>query len=106
MTANIFNLSFHRRLEAEEAVVHPALTFTDRESYLAWVATWKLSWHATVAAIRAAKRIRGDKSKPDSDRHHAQWERLGLRVVAFNHLQIRKAGKSRATQARTLRLAA
>ena len=99
MNEKIFNLSRHSRLDDGEATVHPALTFTDRESYLAWVAAWKTSWHAAVAEIREAKRIRRDKEKADSDRFQAQMERLRLRVLAFNHLQIRRAGKLRSAQA-------
>jgi hypothetical protein len=106
MTADVLNLSRHHRLEDDEAAVNTALTFTDRGSYLAWVAAWKASWHATVAAIREAKRIRRDKTREDCERFSAQWERQSLRIVAFNHLQVRKAAKVRAFQARTARLAA
>jgi hypothetical protein len=103
MTMHSFDLPRYRRLDDDEAEQHPAISFGDRESYLAWVVDWKSSWHGVVASIRNAKSIRRDRTRNDEDRFDAQAERLCLRVVAFNHLQLRRAAKVLAFQARQAR---
>jgi hypothetical protein len=103
---NPFKLPRHERLGDGDAAAHPALAFSGRDSYLAWVGAWKASWHATVAAIREAKRVRDASGTADGERSLAQEERHGLRILAFNLLQLRRAGKLKACQAHSLRAAA
>ena len=44
------------RLTADDPALRPFLTYTDRDSYLAWVASWKAQYRALSATIRAEKR--------------------------------------------------
>lgn len=93
------------RLTADDPKLVPFLTYTDRDSYLAWVAAWKEEYRLTSGAIRIEKR---------------QWRAAGsdipwpLQVSLRDHrraarslLALRAAGKrDSSARARAARVAA
>lgn len=73
-----------KRLDPAEHDLQPLLGFFDRDSYLAWVASWKSAFKDTVADIRT-ERAEGCRSRRES-----------LRVQAHNLLVVRRAAKTEA----------
>jgi hypothetical protein len=58
-TAALLAASPHKateHLEADDPKLVPFLAYTDRESYLAWVAAWKAEYKSLSATIRTEKR--------------------------------------------------
>jgi hypothetical protein len=88
------------RLTAEDRAVREALRFTDRESYLAWVAAWKAAYRRVADEIRAQRRIMRDPAAGDLDRGAAMSRRHSGRIAAFNLLVLRHAGKAESRRRR------
>lgn len=77
-----------------QAEIDASLTFTDRDSYLAWVADWKKRYAQLSTQIRAMRK--------DGDHCYAR----GYKPEANALLWIRKAAKVKAGQQRAANLAA
>jgi len=76
------------------------LSFSGREDYLGFVASWKAVYAVEVASIRDLKRIRRDATRSDDARSTAQCEREIGRDRARTALLLRAAGKDLARAAR------
>lgn len=83
-----------------------SFTWTDRESYLAWVATWKSELKARIAEIRRLKAQRRNKDLSIDTRNYANYQRQLLRIECCNLLLLRTMGKKLSIEQRTQRLAA
>ena len=86
--------------------VHETFVWTDRESYLAWVAAWKLELKAHIVEIRAQKAIRRDKTQTIEARAQANSTRQSLRVQCFNLFLLRQMARDLSIQQKKARLAA
>ena len=60
---------------------HESFTWTDRESYLAWVAAWKAELHARIDDIRRLKAQRRNTSLSIATRNYANVQREVLHRV-------------------------
>ena len=91
------------RWDAEHAQpwINQCFTWTDRASYLAWVAQWKAELHAKIEDVREQKALRRDTSK---DQAAAQSERHYLRIECANMYLIRQMAKELAGRQREERL--
>ena len=69
------------------------LSFSSRDGYLAWRAAWRECLSLSIQATRAAKRIRGDKSRDGDDRNAANHYRNVLRDEANALFEIRAEAK-------------
>jgi hypothetical protein len=96
----------HIRWDEEHAQdwVSETFTWTDRDSYLVWVATWKAELGNRIVAIRRAKAIRRDKTQTDEARGDAQSERQILRIECANLFLLRSMGKRLSATQRKTRL--
>lgn len=94
--------AYARLADDDKKIVEAVSAFEDRESYLAWVRAWKQAWHETVAKIRQAKKDRKDPKEGC----YAASRRQALRIVAYDLLVVRHAGKIRAARLRAERLLA
>lgn len=83
-----------------------SFTWTDRASYLAWVAAWKTELKQRIADIRYQKAIRGDKSQEIATRNGANMERQELRIECANLMMLRRLAKALSATQRHQRLAA
>lgn len=94
------------RWDAEHAQpwINQCFTWTDRASYLAWVAQWKAELHEKIKDIRDQKAIRRDKTKGDTARADAQQRRQQLRIECANMFLIRTMAKELAGRQREERL--
>ena len=93
------------RWDAEHAQpwIHQCFTWTDRESYLAWVAQWKVEIHEKIKDVREQKVLRRDTTE---DQAAAQSKRHYLRIECANMYLIRQMAKQLACQQREERLRA
>ena len=83
-----------------------SFTWTDRDSYLAWVTQWKIELAHWVKEIRRLKAIRADKTQDSEVRMGANAERQQLRIVCANLMLLRMLGKKLSAEQRQARLAA
>jgi len=83
-----------------------AFTWTDRDSYLAWVAEWRAELKRRVADIRRLKAIRRDKAETIEARNTANWQRQLLRIECANLFLLRQMAKTLSWQQKKARLAA
>ena len=83
-----------------------SFTWTDRDSYLAWVAEWKAELRSRIEDIRRLKAQRRNKELSIETRNYANQQRQQLRVECCNLLLLRMMGKKLSAQQRTTRLAA
>lgn len=83
-----------------------SFTWTDRDSYLAWVAQWKIELHHWIGEIRRLKAIRRDRTRESEARMAANTTRQQLRTVCANLLLLRMLGKRLSAEQRQARLAA
>ena len=81
-------------------------TWSDRESYLAWVAAWKSELKTRIEEIRRLKAQRRNKSLSIETRNYANYQRQLLRIECCNLLLLRTMGKKLSVQQRDTRLAA
>lgn len=75
-----------KRLDAGAYDLSPLMGFSDRGSYLAWVASWKAAYGDTVARIRS-ERAEGRR-----------WRGKSLGLAAHNLLVVRRAAKAEAAR--------
>lgn len=92
----------------EEAMqwIGESFTWTDRASYLAWVAAWKAELKTRIADIRYQKAIRSDKAQEIATRNGANVERQELRIECANLMMLRRLAKAMSATQRHQRLAA
>lgn len=81
-----------------------SFTWTDRDSYLAWVVAWKDELTTRIMAIRSQKALRKDPD--DATRSMAQHERHYLRIECANLFLLRAMAKRLSNQQRETRLTA
>ena len=91
--------------ETSEPLTTELFTWTDRDSYLAWVAEWKRELRQRIDAIRRHKATRRDSTKEDTARRLAQSERHYLRIECANLFLIRQMAKQFSAQQKQQRLA-
>jgi hypothetical protein len=97
ISAHLIGGEKSRREESEAAALAEALTFTTRDDYLAWVADWKAAYAETADRIRALKRQRSPKNRPESTTPmQVLTDLYRTRVTAKALLALRKASKVRA----------
>ena len=77
----------------EEHELDPFFTYTDRESYLAWVADWKAEYAALSARIRAEKRERRQLQRAGAYDSAAARPLVCDRRLARAMLALRRAAK-------------
>lgn len=83
-----------------------SFVWTDRDSYLAWVAEWKRELKARIIEIRRQKAIRRNKDETIEARGMANSIRQGLRVECANLFLLRQMAKQLSIQQKQARLAA
>ena len=83
-----------------------SFTWTDRDSYLAWVAAWKAELHTRIAEIRRLKAQRRNKDLSIATRNYANNQRQLLRIECCNLILLRMMGKKLSVTQRNARLAA
>jgi hypothetical protein len=83
-----------------------SFTWTDRDSYLAWVAEWKVELHTRIKLIRDLKAQRRDKSLSIATRNGANQNRQLLRIECANLMLLRMMGKKLSAEQRKQRIAA
>ena len=83
-----------------------SFTWTDRETYLAWVAEWKAELHKRIKLIRDLKAQRRDKSLSIEARNGANQNRQLLRIECANLMLLRMMAKKLSSQQRQQRIAA
>ena len=71
------------------------LGFSSRGTYLAWRAEWRACLALSVAATRAAKGIRGDKSRDGEEKDAANSYRQVLRDLARSLFETRAEARAR-----------
>ncbi len=86
------------RMTEEEADISGSLDFTSRETYLAWVSSWRGMLNENIQEIRQWKAVRRDKEELIQLRQNANTERQALRVVCCNLMALRMASKRKAAQ--------
>ena len=69
------------------------LSFSSRDGYLAWRTAWRECLLLSIQAVRAAKHIRGDKTRDGDDRNAANHYRNVLRGEANALFDIRVSAK-------------
>jgi len=90
----------------EEDLPDELFPWTDRDSYLAWVAEWKAELKLKITEIRRSKAIMRDPERSDTDRAVAQSDRHYLRIETANMFLLRRIGKERSIMQKRQRLAA
>ena len=80
--------------------------WSDRDSYLAWVAAWKVELKTRIEEIRRLKAQRGNKNLSIDTRNYANYQRQLLRIECCNLLLLRTMGKKFSVEQRNARLAA
>lgn len=83
-----------------------SFTWTNRETYLAWVTEWKAELHKRVALIRQLKAQRRDKSLSIAERNGANQHRQLLRIECANLMLLRLMAKKLSAEQRKQRIAA
>jgi accessory colonization factor AcfC len=91
--SNIYK-SRHAARAAAESLAN--LTFTDRDSYIAWRTEWRKSVADGSDAVRCAKRARGNSELDVADRNEASCLRQSFRWILFSLYEVRKESKLKA----------
>jgi hypothetical protein len=86
--------------------VNEIFTWTNRETYLAWVDEWKAEVKERIIEIRHQKAIRRNKNHTIEDRGMANSHRQCLRIECANMYLLRGMAKKLSYQQKQARLAA